>query len=150
MHRRHGLEGITAEVVAGDGNALLGEPGPYQVHLFEIRHQDVGQLQLPGRGGDAPIGGVGRRLGRGGRVHHFPNLGGAMGRVLGQQGVQKGRAAPGQTGDEQRPPDDFSRNARMAPAVLHQPQPVAQQPHRVAVDADTAHEAQLRVQFIRP
>ena len=73
-----------------------------------------------------------------------------MGRVLGQQGVQKGRAAAGQPGDEQRPPDDFSRNARVAPAVRHQPQPVAQQPHRVAVDADTADEAELGVEFIGP
>ena len=71
-----------------------------------------------------------------------------MGRVLGQQGVQKGRAAPGQPRNEQRPSDDFSRNARMPPAVRHQPEPVAQQPDRVVVDADTADEAQLGVEFI--
>ena len=73
-----------------------------------------------------------------------------MGRVLGQQGVQKGRAAPGQPGDEQRPADDLVRHGRVAPAVRHQPEPVAQQPQRVAPHADTSDEAELRLGFIGP
>ena len=83
-------------------------------------------------------------------MHHFPNLGGPMGRVLGQQGVQKGRAAAGQPGDEQRPADDLSRDGRVAPPIRHQPEPVAQQPHRVLVHADTSDEAELGLGFIGP
>ena len=73
-----------------------------------------------------------------------------MGRVLGQQGVQEGRAAAGQPRDEQRAADDLSRDGRVAPPVRHQPEPVAQQPHRVLVHADTSDKAELGLGFKGP
>lgn len=73
-----------------------------------------------------------------------------MGRILGQQGMQERRAAAGQPGDEQRATDNLSRDGRVAPPIRHQPEPVAQQPHRVLVHADTSDEAELGLGFIGP
>ncbi len=149
-HGIHGFEGVAAEIVAGNGNALLGQPGVNQVHRFKIRHQQIEPLQFPGRSGDAGVRSVGSLLRRRGRMHHFPNLGGPVGRVLGQQGVQERCAAAGQPGDEQRAADDLSRDGRAAPPIRHHPEPVAQQPHRVFVHADTSDKAELGLGFKGP
>jgi len=127
-HLVSGLELVALQRVAVDGDAFLGQTRRQRVHHPQARRQAIHPGQLAAGAGDALRLGALRR----GRMHHFPGLGHAVLRVLGEQHVQQCGAGARQADDEQRGLDRQRRDLRVPRAVALQPQPVGQQVDEMA------------------